>query len=98
LWVFFRAKDFGTAMQVFAQLQHISLSYVNSFVAFRPLFVGLLVLGYLLHFMPMGWVVRIEGWFVRMPWVVQFLVFVLTIQLILQMRQAYVQPFIYFQF
>jgi hypothetical protein len=25
-------------------------------------------------------------------------VFVLTIQLILQMRQAYVQPFIYFQF
>ena len=98
LWVFFRAKDFATAMQVFAQLQHISLSYVNSFVAFRPLFVGLLVLGYLLHFMPMGWVVRIEGWFVRMPWVVQFLVFVLTIQLILQMRQAYVQPFIYFQF
>ena len=98
LWVFFRAKDFETAMQVFAQLRNVDIAYAMPFVEVRPLLVGLLGIGYGLHFMPMRWVQAVEARFIRLPWAVQLVVFILTVQLILQMRQAYVQPFIYFQF
>jgi D-alanyl-lipoteichoic acid acyltransferase DltB (MBOAT superfamily) len=98
MWVFFRAKDFETAMQVFAQLRNVDVAYAMPFVEVRPLLVGLLGIGYGLHFMPMRWVQAVEAQFIRLPWGVQLIVFILTVQLILQMRQAYVQPFIYFQF
>ncbi len=98
LWVFFRAKDFETALQVFARLASIDWNYLVPFTQVRPLLVGLLVAGYVSHFMPMRWVMGIEARFIRLPWVVQLIAFIVMIQVILQMRQAYVQPFIYFQF
>ncbi len=98
LWVFFRAKDFSTALQVFTRLGSVDTSYLVPFVQARPLLVVLMMAGYVLHFMPMRWVTGIEARFVRLPWAVQLIAFILTIQVILQMRRAYVQPFIYFQF
>lgn len=99
LWVFFRASDFSTAVAMLHQaLTQLDWAYVGPFWQARPLFVGLLVLGYFLHAVPMEWVARLESTFARSPWVVKFLAFVFVVQLLLEMRQSYVQPFIYFQF
>ncbi len=98
LWVFFRAASFQTALQVLEKSLHIDWAYLIPFWQTRSLFVGLLVAGYLLHAVPMQSVARLEQLFARSPWAVKAVVFVVTIQLILQMRQSYVQPFIYFQF
>jgi len=98
LWIFFRAKDFSTALMVFQRLGEVDTAYIGPFLRVRPLLVVFLVGGYALHFIPMRWVKGVEQVFIRLPWIVQFIAFLLTVQLILQMRQAYVQPFIYFQF
>jgi len=99
LWVFFRASDFSTAVVVLRQaLTQVDWAYTIPFCQARPLFVILLFLGYLLHAVPMKWVAQLEGAFARSPWVVKFITFVGVVQLLLEMRQEYVQPFIYFQF
>jgi len=41
---------------------------------------------------------RLQARFVRLPWVVIFLVFVIAVQLVLQFRTGDIQPFIYYQF
>lgn len=98
LWVFFRAASFATALQVLQKSLDIDWSYAVPFVQARPLFLVLLGIGYLLHAVPMRRVAWIEQHFARSPWIVKAVVFILTIQLLLEMRQSYVQPFIYFQF
>ncbi len=98
LWVFFRAKDFSSALAVFAQLGSLDAAYVVPFIQARPYFLVAMGLGYFLHFLPMSRILQVEDLFVRLPWVVRLVVFMVCVQLILQMRHAYVQPFIYFQF
>ena len=41
---------------------------------------------------------RLQARFVRLPWIVIFIVFVLAVQLVLQLRSGDIQPFIYYQF
>lgn len=99
LWVFFRASTFASAWEVLQRAcLHVDFSYLFPFLRARPLLVGLLIAGYLLHAVPMAWVEKIEYLFARSPWFLQLIVFLGVVQLILEMRQSYVQPFIYFQF
>lgn len=99
LWVFFRAADFSTAVALLQQaILHTDLSYALPFLERRALLIGFLVGGYVLHTVPMQQVEKIERTFARSPLLVKATVFIFVIQLILEMRQAHVQPFIYFQF
>ncbi|MCX7605970.1 MAG: MBOAT family protein [Bacteroidia bacterium] len=99
LWVFFRAADFSTAVAVLQRAcTQVDFRYVEPFLHARPLFVVLLLGGYLLHAVPMERVAWIESSFARSPWILKAVVFFGVIQLILEMRQSYVQPFLYFQF
>lgn len=99
LWVFFRAVDFSTAMIVLKQAAlYTDPAYALPFWERRTLLVVLLIGGYLLHAVPMQRVAQIERTFARSPLPVKAAVFILVIQLILEMRQTHVQPFIYFQF
>lgn len=99
LWVFFRAPDFSTAMEVFRQIiLTTDIRHLVPFIERRPLLVIFLITGYLLHAIPMQRVAQLELTFARSPLIVKALAFIIVIQLLLEMRQAYVQPFIYFQF
>lgn len=98
LWVFFRAPDYPTAIAVLRQTLYMDWAYVGPFWHARPLLVVLLITGYLLHAVPLRWVSWIETTFARSPWLVKAVAFIIVVQLLLEMRQSYVQPFIYFQF
>lgn len=98
LWVFFRASDFDMAIAVFERLGRLDLAYLVPFVQARPYFLAAMGVGYFLHFLPMGAVLQVERLFTWLPWALRLVVFVLCVQLILETRKAYVQPFIYFQF
>ena len=41
---------------------------------------------------------RLQARFTRLPWVVIFVVFLLAVQLVIQLRSGDIQPFIYYQF
>ena len=98
-WVLFRASSFGIAEQVFHQIFYkfepqIFLQWCTSYKA-----VALLMLvGYVLHFMPEFLSVKAKDFVTRCPLVVKALLIVILVWIVIQIKSSDVQPFIYFQF
>ena len=99
LWVFFRADTFGDACAIIGHaFSDFSLDYVPPFMAVRWLWLLLMGVIIVAHALPSGFWPRIGAAFVRSPWIVKLLIFIVVIQLVLQLRGEDVPPFIYFQF
>ncbi|MDO7851342.1 MBOAT family O-acyltransferase [Hymenobacter convexus] len=98
-WIFFRAGTFEVALQVIHQITHSLRPDLLGQVlaAFRPVF-ALVALGYLLHFIPDGLTLRLETALARRSVVEQAVLLTLVIWLVIQVKSAEIQPFIYFQF
>ncbi|MDO4993714.1 MAG: MBOAT family O-acyltransferase [Bacteroidales bacterium] len=98
-WIFFRNQTFEGSFlmleQIFTNFQpQIFLQWATSYWA-----VGLLMLlGYVLHFLPQSWWERSQQFVTRSPLVVQALLIVAVIFIVIQVKSSDVQPFIYFQF
>lgn len=98
-WIFFRASDMNVAFNILSQI--ISNFHPEVFLQFiegySTVFI-LMLLGYLIHFIPK----RIDLWtqrkIERAPLLLQAVLMVITIFIVIQMQSAEVQPFIYFQF
>jgi len=98
-WIFFRASSMESAWQILSQIiYHFHPEIVTQFIEGYPVVVILFILGYILHFLPS----QVDNWFkmrlTNAHLLVQAFVFVLLIVLVIQMKSAEVQPFIYFQF
>lgn len=99
-WIFFRAKDFPTALQVIAnigkmtfqpeQWQTIILGYKNVFM--------LMLIGYVWHFLPERFTTILKEAFNRTPLILKGLLLGLVFWLVYAAASAGPQPFIYFQF
>lgn len=99
LWIFFRAVDFQTAWEMIQQiLLHTDFSYFNPFLKARDTFVVLLIIGFAMHTIPLQWNDKLSHVFVRAPYWVKLVVFLIAVQLVIQFQTEDVQPFIYFQF
>jgi len=98
-WIFFRAGTFEVATQVIHQITHALRPDLLPQVlgAFRPVF-ALMALGYALHALPDNWTLRLEGVLARRSVVLQAVLLVVIIWLVIQVKSAEIQPFIYFQF
>lgn len=98
-WIFFRTADFGHGLDMLGQI----------FTDFRPalffqlisgykLVFFLIAVGYLLHWLPDNWENKACQQVISMPFYGKALLMVAVIYLVVQMKSAEVQPFIYFQF
>jgi alginate O-acetyltransferase complex protein AlgI len=65
--------------------------------SFRPVF-ALVALGYLLHALPDGFTFQLETVVGRRSVVTQAVLITVVIWLVIQIKSAEIQPFIYFQF
>jgi len=98
-WIFFRAKGMDAAGDMLRQIAfnfHPELA-VDFFVGYAPV-VFWLAVGYLLHLLPKTteqWAERAVTW---LPLLGKAIVVVLVAVLVMQVKSAEVQPFIYFQF
>jgi alginate O-acetyltransferase complex protein AlgI len=98
-WIFFRAQDMDTAWQVINQIAtHFSPAIFFDFVMGYKAVLFLMVLGYILHFIPAPVEQRAETWVTNLSLAGKFVVIFLTILLVIQTKSAGIQPFIYFQF
>ena len=98
-WIFFRAPDLDTVGQMLAQIfAHFKPQIFFDFIAGYKGVVLLMLLGYALHFMPKRFEFSAEETITRLPLVGQAACLTAVIVLVLQMKMAGVQPFIYFQF
>ena len=99
LWILFRASSFEIARDMVSQMlfsfqPQIFMQWVSSYWA-----VGLLmVVGYLLHFMPQTFSEGMKTLVIKSPLLLQALFIVALAYLIIQIKSSEVQPFIYFQF
>lgn len=98
-WIFFRHAEFSSAV---AMLKQIGTAFHPQL--FPQLIVGywevfaLMALGYVLHFVPDSWERGCTKTIIRLPLVGKAVLLVALIYLVIQMKSADVQPFIYFQF
>jgi D-alanyl-lipoteichoic acid acyltransferase DltB (MBOAT superfamily) len=99
LWIFFRASNITVCSDL---ITHIVLdfdfAYAIPFFYARKTWCILLALVFLLHLLRSAWHEKIKSRFIRSPWIVKALIFLIVIQLVLQFSTGEVQPFIYFRF
>lgn len=95
----FRVNEIGDLAVIANNIfTNFHLDYLPVFADVRLVWCIFMVILIVSHFMPEGWWDRLGQLFVRSPWFVKFLVFVIIVQLVLQFRNEDMPPFIYFQF
>lgn len=99
LWVFFRAESFALAMTSINKIIFaLDLAYLLPFLQAHSLLSVLLILGFAIHFLGEAHKFRMSEYFSTLPVLAKALVLLVIIQIILQIQNENVQPFIYYQF
>ena len=98
-WIFFRASDMNSAYMMIKQItENFSPgSYMTVLPAYSSVFL-LMIVGYIIHFLPESIKESYRGLFIRIPLIAQLAVIMLVAILLFQMRTTEVMPFIYFRF
>jgi len=99
LWVFFRADSLADSWTVVSSVfRDFSAAYIPAFAAARSLWLILMLVIVVSHCLPTRFWESAQAWFVRSPWIVKLLIFIVVVQLVIELRTESVSPFIYFQF
>lgn len=99
LWVFFRTRSFEAAYLSIAKMfSSFDWAYFGPFAEVRQLLLLFMVLGFGVHFLKELDKQRMQDYFASLPLLAKTFLFILVVQLILQLRTADVQPFLYYDF
>lgn len=98
-WILFRADSMQTVGEMLTQIftnfhPEVFMQFV---VGYKGVFV-LMVVGYILHFLPKSAENSLQAVVTRSPLLVQAVMLAIAIFVVVQFKSAGVQPFIYFQF
>lgn len=99
-WIFFRAKDFTVASQVISNIGNISFELEFWWTViwnYRNVFL-LVLIGYIMHFLPQRLVDNLRDGFTALPLVGKAIFVGLAFWLVFATMGSGPQPFIYFQF
>lgn len=99
-WIFFRAKDFTTALQIITNIGKITFDYEQWWViiqGYKNVFI-LMFIGYFWHYIPEKVMHAVQNVFVALPLLTKALVLGFIFWLVYATATAGPQPFIYFQF
>jgi D-alanyl-lipoteichoic acid acyltransferase DltB (MBOAT superfamily) len=98
-WIFFRAQNMTKASQMINRiLSPIDTSLIpNMILSYKEVF-GIILLGFILHWLPDNLKEKYRGWFIRSPLAVKIITILLVVFIIYQVKSAAIQPFIYFKF
>lgn len=98
-WIFFRMGSMeGVGDMLTMMTEEFHPEVIPQFIAGYKGVTALIVLGFVLHFLPERWRLGMERWVMRAPLWAQTLLFAVVLIILTQFRSAGVQPFIYFQF
>lgn len=98
-WIFFRNTEFSHSLDMLRQMVvafHIEL-LPQLLVGYWEVF-ALMAVGYVLHFVPARWEQTATRMVVALPLAGKVLLLTALVYLVIQMKSADIQPFIYFQF
>ena len=98
-WILFRADSMQTVGEMLTQI--FTNFHPEVFTQFVLVYIGvfvLMVVGYILHFLPKSAENRLQAGVTRSSLLVQAVMLAIAIFVVVQFKSAGVQPFIYFQF
>lgn len=99
LWVFFKVQNACDAWTIIHHsVTDFSWDYAAPFAAARTLWLILLGVIFIAHFMPEGFWDKAGNFFVRTPWIVKLLLFIVVIQLIFEIQAGETVANIYAQY
>ena len=99
LWVFFRADSWTDSCIVLASVAgDYSIAKILAFASARKIWLILMAVIITAHCLPLRFWDKAGAAFVRSPWIVKLLIFIIIVQLVLELQSEDVMPFIYFQF
>ncbi|MDE6225322.1 MAG: MBOAT family protein, partial [Muribaculaceae bacterium] len=99
LWVFFRAASWSDSCVIIASIfKDFSFDSISPFLHTRYLWVIMMSVIILSHCLSERWCDFISDLFVKSPWFFKFIVFIVVVQLVIELQSAEVAPFIYYQF
>lgn len=99
-WIFFRAKDFQTALDVIHNIRNLTFNFNQWYIIYQGYTNVFLVMlfGFVWHFIPENWMKKVQQIFIVMPIVGKAIILALVYWLVFATAQEGPQPFIYFQF
>lgn len=99
LWVFFRAASFEDSILI---IQNIFIDFqwnqIPQFFEVRMVWCIMMLALIIMHFLPQTTADKAQMLFIRSPWFVKLLTFLIVVQLVIEFMSEEVAPFIYFQF
>lgn len=98
-WIFFRQSSLDSALAMIRQIVvHFEPEVAVQWIGGYWIVGALMLLGFVLHFMPGSWSEWTKRLVIKLPLVAQALLIVIVIYIVVQVKSSEVQPFIYFQF
>ncbi len=98
-FMIFRSNDIQTVFDMFSQIFMFFHGEVFiQFIERMPLIFGLMIIGYLFHFLPGGLEKKVINFITNLPLISKIILLVIAIWIAAQFKTADIQPFIYFQF
>lgn len=98
-WIFFRSANMEIAGQMISQITtHFNGQILFDFITGYKGVVFLMIIGFIIHFIPATIEKRAEDWVTQIPLAGKAALVVSIIILVVQTKSAGIQPFIYFQF
>jgi D-alanyl-lipoteichoic acid acyltransferase DltB (MBOAT superfamily) len=98
-WIFFRADDMTTALEIILRIATPTpLPLIGEIMAGYRKFFLIMAIGFLLHWLPLQLKEQLRGQYIRLSMPVKILLATLLFFVIYQMKSSVIQPFVYFQF
>lgn len=95
-WSFFRSQSLTQLGTMYNKITaDFSWAYLSPFVYARPLWTVCLLGAMLTYLIPERTYTRLQLRFITLPWLAKFLLFIVCVQLAIEVAQEDVQPFIY---
>lgn len=95
-WSFFRSQSLTQLGTMYDKIiADFSWAYLSPFVYARPLWTACLIGAMLTYLIPERTYTRLQLRFITLPWLAKFLLFIVCVQLAIEVAQEDVQPFIY---
>jgi D-alanyl-lipoteichoic acid acyltransferase DltB (MBOAT superfamily) len=98
-WIFFRAQDLATVQLILEQIVYnFHWEIWPELLSGYPMVIFWMASGYMLHFLPRSLEAYAQGAVTWLPLPLKAVLITAVIALVMQVKSADVQPFIYFQF
>jgi len=75
-----------------------NIKFAIPFWEARHLWVILVIIGFAMHTIPLEFYDKLPKYYSKVPYVLKIVIFIVVVQLVIQLKNQDVQPFIYFQF